>query len=253
MSILLSNDDGIHAAGIAYLREAVQGLDTLHIVAPHEEQSAVGHAITLFDPIKTYQVKKTNGLSGTAVHGTPADCVKLAICEILESPPAFVFSGINLGSNTGISVIYSGTVSAATEGSILGVPSVAFSLNTYTDPQWDTAVEVTRTVARKVLQRPWKPGTLLNVNIPNRPLEDIRGFRVTRMAKSRFNEVFHKRNDPRGNTYYWLDGDMAVLEEDPDSDVAAVAAGWVSITPISTELTHRPVFDELKDWDLSDT
>ena len=249
MAILLTNDDGIHAVGLQRLREAVGDLGTLRIVAPHEEQSAVGHAITLFDPIKTHPVQKDNGLTGVAVHGTPADCVKLAVCELLDEPPEFVFSGINLGANTGICVLYSGTVSAATEGAILGIPSVAFSLNTYQDPEWETAVEVTRRVAGNVLKRPWQSGTLLNVNIPNRPMDEIKGYRVTRMAKSRFKEIFHKRSDPRGNVYYWLDGDMQVLDSDPDSDVNAVADGWVSITPISTDLTHRPAYDELRDWD----
>ncbi|MEM7393960.1 MAG: 5'/3'-nucleotidase SurE, partial [Verrucomicrobiota bacterium] len=207
MNILLSNDDGIHARGIRVLRNALSDLGNQHVVAPHEEQSAVGHAITIFDPIRMTRVHEGDEFIGCAIHGTPADCVKVGLGEILkDEPPSIVFSGINLGPNTGVSVLYSGTVSAATEAAIHSVPSVAFSINTYVEPEWDTAGRIAREVAEKSLANPLPDRTLLNVNIPNLPYAALKGYAITRMARSRWIENFHKRTDPRKNEYFWLDG-----------------------------------------------
>lgn len=240
MRILLCNDDGIHAPGIAALHEAVRGLGDLHVVAPDVERSAAGHAITLSDPIKCLPVEKIDGFSGYAISGTPADCVKLAVRALMEdAPPDLVLSGINLGSNTGISVLYSGTVSAATESAILGIPGVAFSLCTYVDPEWDMAKRVATEITRKIMDHPIPPGVLLNVNMPNMPYDELKGFKVTRMGRSRFIEKFHKRLDPQGRTYYWLDGDLDVQDVGDDIDIHAVSAGYVSVTPIHLDLTAR--------------
>ena len=248
MRILISNDDSIYAPGINALYEAVSGLGEVHVVAPAAEQSAVGHAITLSDPIKTRPVERNGRFFGYAVGGTPADCVKLAVCALLPAPPDLVISGINLGPNAGISVIYSGTVSAATEGTILGIPSMAVSLNTFSDPLWETAIEVTRRIVRRLARNPLPSGVLLNVNIPNLPLSEIRGFAATRMAQSRFVETFDKRTDPRGNVYYWMDGELQVIGDPEGTDLEALQKGFVSLTPIWFDLTHYPSLPALARW-----
>lgn len=238
MNILLCNDDGIHAPGISVLYDAVKPLGELSVIAPDAERSAAGHAITLTDPIKSMPVEKNGRFFGYAIGGTPADCIKLAVNAILPgSPPDLVLSGINLGSNTGISVIYSGTVSAATEAVVLGIPGIAFSLCTYTDPDWDTAGRVARELVHRIPADSMPPGVLLNVNIPNLPWEDIRGIRITRMGRSRFIEKFDRRLDPHGRTYYWLDGELEVHDDGEDIDIRAVNEGFVSVTPIHLDLT----------------
>ncbi len=251
MKLLLSNDDGIHAPGIRALHHSIAGLGEIHVVAPDAERSAVGHAITIADPLKVEAVERDGQLFGYAVNGTPADCVKLACCALMKDAlPDCVISGINLGPNTGISVIYSGTVSAATEAAILGIPGMAISLSTFTEPRWDTAERCARLVIERFLRTPPPPDCLINVNIPNLPFEQIRGFKVTRTGRSRFNERFHRRQDPRGRNYYWLDGDIEVLEDRRDyaenTDLQAVEDGFVSITPIALDHTGYEFMDAVK-------
>jgi len=250
MKILLSNDDGIHAPGIQALYESLAGLGELCVVAPDAERSAVGHAITIADPLKVQDIHREGRLFGRAVGGTPADCVKLACCALMDTLPDCVISGINLGPNAGISVIYSGTVSAATEGAILGIPSLAISLSTFVHPQWETAGKCARLVAERFLRHPPPPDCLINVNIPNRPFDEIQGFKVTRTARSRFRETFHRRQDPRGRVYYWLDGDIEALEDRRDyaenTDLQAIDDGFVSITPIMLDHTGYEFMEETK-------
>lgn len=238
MKILICNDDGIHAPGISVLHDSLQGQGQLHVVAPDVERSAAGHAITLADPIKSTPVEKDGVFFGDAIGGTPADCVKLAVCALMrDDPPDLLLSGINLGSNTGISVIYSGTVSAATEAVVLGIPGVAFSLCTYVDPEWEMAGRVAAEITKQLIANPMPANVLLNINMPNLPYEQLKGFKVTRMGRSRFVEKFHKRLDPRGRTYYWLDGELELQDSGDDVDVHAVRDGYVSITPIHLDLT----------------
>jgi 5'-nucleotidase len=250
MRILCCNDDGILAPGLHALHDAVQDLGQVTVAAPSAEQSAVGHAITLSNPIKCRGVERDGKFFGHAVGGTPADCVKLAVYALLDVRPDLLISGINLGPNAGISVIYSGTVSAATEGTILGIPSMAVSLATFTDPIWDTPARVARDLAAKVLKRGLPDETLLNVNVPNLPFERIRGYRVTRMGRSRFVEVFHRRTDPRNNVYYWMDGEMELLGDGDGTDIKAVEDGYVSLSPIWFDLTHSSVLPEFqRQWE----
>ena len=237
MQILLSNDDGIHADGIRHLRSAAQKIGDTILVAPSEENSAVGHAITVFDPIKIHEVDSHGSFYGWAVHGTPADAVKLAVGELLASPPNLVLSGINLGHNTGISILYSGTVSAATEAAILGIPSIAFSLCSYHEPRWDAATEAVYRVLSDLDLSSLPPGMLLNVNIPNLPISDIRGIRWVKVAHSRWVEEFEERTSPKGDRYFWLGGVMKTLEDRTDNDVRAVEDGYISISPLQLDLT----------------
>ncbi|MBN1321053.1 MAG: 5'/3'-nucleotidase SurE [Thermoleophilia bacterium] len=250
MRILLSNDDGIYAAGLRALYEAVRDLGQVDVVAPSSQQSAVGHAITISDPIKTKEVARDNVFFGHAVGGTPADCVKLAVCGLLKERPDVVVSGINLGPNAGISVIYSGTVSAATEGTILGIPSMAVSLATFQDPIWETGARIARHLVQVIAEKGLPPNTLLNVNVPNLPFEKIKGYAVTRMGRSRFAETFDRRTDPRGNVYYWMDGELELLDDRGGTDLEALDQGYVSVTPIWFDLTHQGALDDIRDWKL---
>lgn len=247
MRLLLCNDDGIHAPGISVLHQAVSNLGELRVVAPDVERSAAGHAITLADPIKSTPVEKDGVFFGDAIGGTPADCIKLAVRAIMrDNPPDLILSGINLGANTGISVLYSGTVSAATEGVILGVPGIAFSLCSYLDPNWDMAGRIAAELTEKIIKNPLPPGVLLNVNMPNRPYDKLKGIKVARMGRSRFIEKFHKRLDPRGRTYYWLDGELEVQDDGNDIDVHVVRDGYVSVTPIQLDMTAYDYLQSLR-------
>jgi 5'-nucleotidase len=252
MHILISNDDGIRAPGLAALHGALLGLGKVTVVAPDAERSAMGHAITLSDPLRARRVQCEGGFSGYAVEGTPADSVKLAVCALLAEPVEMIVSGINLGPNAGISVIYSGTVSAATEGTILGIPSMAISLDAFTNPCWTTAARVARVLVRRLSERPLPRGVLLNVNVPNRPWECLEGFAVTRMAESRFVETFDRRADPRGDVYYWMDGYLQATGDVEETDLEALKKGFVSLTPIHFDLTHELSRQQLRGWDLSD-
>ena len=249
MKILLCNDDGIHARGLAELHSAISHLGALHVCAPATERSAAGHAITIYDPIRTVPIDKKTGFSGIAVDGTPADCVKLAVSFLhKDNPPDLVVSGINLGSNTGISVLYSGTVSAASEAAILGVPALAISLCTYHDPHWDTAARISAKIVALLAKNPLPDGVLLNVNIPNLPYDEIKGIKAGQMGRSRFIEKFTEHRDPRGNYYYWLDGDMKMLDDNAETDERLVNAGYVSLTPIHIDLTARHCLEQVKAW-----
>lgn len=250
MRILLCNDDGIHAPGIQALYEAVRDLGEIHVAAPLSEQSAVGHAITLSNPIKTQKIYRNGEFFGHGVGGTPADAVKLAVCSLLEEKPDLIISGINFGANAGISVIYSGTVSAATEGTILGIPSIAVSLCTFKNPNWDTAKQAARMAALRVMEKGLPPETLLNVNVPNIPWEHIKGSRVTTMGHSRYNEIFDRRTDPRGNVYYWMDGDIEAIGVKEGTDLQALEQGFISVSPIWFDLTHRAALARVRaDWE----
>jgi len=252
MRILLTNDDGIYAKGIEVLHKHLCQDHEVLVVAPETEQSAVGHAITLTDPLRVKPVNRNGLFFGYAVKGTPADCVKLAINELMESPPDLVVSGINLGANVGINVIYSGTVSAATEGTILGVPAIAISINTFHDPDFEPAARFARLLARQVGERGLPPHTSLNVNVPAIPEGKIRGVRVTRQGITRFVEKFDRRMDPRNNVYYWQCGSTPPLEEDGDTDACALAGDYISLTPIHHDLTNYDFLESLSTWSFPD-
>ncbi|NPV26421.1 MAG: 5'/3'-nucleotidase SurE [Firmicutes bacterium] len=248
MRILLTNDDGIYAPGIKALARALEGLGELIVAAPDRERSATGHSITVFHPIR---VDRTNIPETTArgwiVEGTPADCVKLAICALLDEPPDLVVSGINRGPNLGTDVLYSGTVSAAVEGIILGVPAIAVSLTTYDyDADYSFAASFTRRLCEEYSRQGLTPDTLLNVNIPPLDEESVAGVKVTKLGVRRYENVFEERKDPRGKSYYWLAGDVIDDLEDPDSDVVAIHENKVSITPIHFDLTNYAIMEDIQ-------
>ena len=247
MRILLSNDDGIQAAGIHALHDAVKDLGDIHVVAPDGERSAINHGITLTKPLHTRSFPPGGPHFGTAVSGTPADCVKLAVSLLLEPKPDLILSGINLGPNAGISVLYSGTVSAATEGPIMGIPSMALSLDTFSEPNWDTAARVSRHLVEQVVSGKLRiaPGIFWNVNIPNRPYEKLAGLRVTRMGSSRFVEKYERRDDPWGNPYYWMTGELYELGDMKGTDLEALRQGFVSLSPIGLDHTEHAAIDAL--------
>ena len=248
--ILVTNDDGIYAKGIEILCMELRKEFDVVVVAPETEQSAVGHAITLMNPLRLKEVKRNGEFFGYAINGTPADCVKLAIKELVNPAPDLLVSGINLGANVGINVIYSGTVSAATEGTMMGVPSIAVSIDTFHDPDFKPAALIARQIARMVIERGLPENTSLNVNVPAVPYNEIRGFAITRQGTSRFHEKFDKRLDPRNNVYYWLCGATWDRNTDIGTDAGALARKFVSITPITHDLTNYHAMEVLKTWDL---
>jgi len=248
MRFLLTNDDGIYAKGLSVLyKELSKEADCL-IVAPEIEQSAVGHAITISRPLMVRRATKNDKFLGYAVCGTPADCVKLGITELSEKKVDLVVSGINRGGNAGINVLYSGTVSAATEGAILGLPALAISLDTRKEADFTFAAKFARKMTRIILshQEPLH-GCAVNVNIPSLPQEKIKGVVVVKQAQSNIVETFQKRVDPRENIYYWFAKESQSVRKQPDTDVGALAAGFITITPIHYNLTRHDLLDTLHD------
>jgi len=237
MKILLTNDDGIHAPGLMALYNELSDYFDVHIVAPETEMSSVGHAITLSSPLRVQEVRKNGAFFGYSITGTPADCVKIALQELHEDPPEMILSGINLGANVGVNVLYSGTVSAATEGAFLGIPSVAFSLNTRENPDFRFAARFSREMITYVRKEGLRKGTALSVNIPAVPPEEIAGVAITRQGVARFEERYERRVDPRGNVYFWLTGEIPAQEEAPDSDIRCLKENQITITPIHYDLT----------------
>lgn len=250
MRLLLTNDDGVFAAGLEALRQAMVDLaETVYIIAPDRERSATGHSITVHRPLRVREASFQPGhCHGWIVDGTPADCVKLGLDSLLPQPPDLVISGINYGPNLGTDVLYSGTVSAAMEGLINGVPAMAVSLAGHGEPQFDQAAAFVRRFVPLLLQQRERlgSGTLLNVNVPpGTPL----GFRVTRLGNLRYADAVTRRTDPRGRDYYWMAGKpFSPDDEDPDTDVGAVKNGYISITPVHFDLTDYQALDVIKHW-----
>jgi len=247
---ILKNDDGIHAEGIYKLKLALDKIGDVFIVAPDTERSAVGHAITMTDPLRVIEVKKDDKFFGYAVNGTPADCVKIGISCLMEEKPDIVVSGINQGPNTATNIIYSGTVSAAAEGVIMGIPSMALSLASFTKKEFDYTCKIAVDLVKKILKNGLPEGTLLNVNVPPVKEKDIEGIVITRQGKGRYEEFFDKRVDPFNRTYYWLSGKRMVLDSDSDIDDVVVLQNKVSITPVCYELTNMTMLKQLKSWDI---
>ncbi len=246
--ILITNDDGIHAPGIFALWEAMGEIGDVIVVAPESEKSAVGHAITISDPIRVMEITRKSGFEGYAVAGTPADCVKIAVRALMDREPDLVVSGINSGANVGTSLIYSGTVSAATEGTILKIPSIAISLASLQAKDFSVAAKVAQKMARLVLKNGLPDGTLLNVNVPVAAEDEIKGYRVTRQGNLHYKEGFERREDPRGKIYYWMTGQLVEPEVAPDIDSRALNDNFISVTPVHYRLTDASFIEDLNTW-----
>jgi len=249
-NILACNDDGIDAPGLYALVQELKKIGSVTVVAPDKQQSAVGHAITMQYPLRVKEFKKDGKFFGYAVQGTPADCVKLAVKALLKRPPDLVVSGVNHGANTAISIIYSGTVSAATEGTILGIPSIAVSLTTYRPADFQFPAKFTRKLAQLVLKKGLPPGVLLNVNIPPLKSREIRGVLVTRQGKAVWNDTFDLRRDPNNREYYWLTGGLEEIDMELEFDQAAVRNRFISVTPIHFDLTDYEALETMKKWGI---
>ena len=252
MRLLLTNDDGIYAPGLQALYQELAKDFEIDIIAPDTEMSAVGHAISLSSPLRVQTIHKNGSFFGYGVKGTPADCVKIAVQELLKEPPDMILSGINLGANVGVNVLYSGTVSAATEGAFLGIKSAAISLNTRFNPDFRFAARFSREIIRFMKEHGLRERTALNVNVPAVPFSEIRGVAITRQGMSRFVERFERRVDPRGNVYYWLTGETPVEDRVPDADAVALKENKITITPISYDLTCAEELERLRTCPLPD-
>ena len=240
MNILVSNDDGIASEGILALEEALQSLGEVYTVAPDRQQNSMSHALTLHRPLRVDEI----GPRRYAVDGTPTDCVKLALTGLLPVRPDMVVSGINKGPNLGDDIFYSGTVSAAIEATLLGIPSIAVSLATFQNFVFEAAAEFAATLAFKVMERGMPTGTLLNVNVPPIARQEIKGWRFTRQGKRHYSEKIVERVDPRGRKYYWIGGDDLGFDQEDGTDCVAVHEGFISVTPLQADLTNYKFLQE---------
>jgi len=251
MNILITNDDGIHADGILALRAALSEIGQVHVVAPDRQRSACGHSITLHKPLRLKEVRLADGSTGYACSGTPSDCVSLAMLGALGVEFDVVVSGINHGPNLGWDLTYSGTVSAAMEGTVAGLPSVALSVASYdANVRYETAARVGAQIVRLVSEKSLPDGTLVNVNVPGVPDGEIAGVEVTAAGKRTYEGVLEKRRDPMGRDYYWLGGDVPVDHLVEGTDVYAIAHNRISVTPIHLDLTDRGTLQALGSWGL---
>ncbi len=243
MLILVTNDDGVHSPGLAMLASSLSKLGQVVVVAPDRERSAIGHALTLHSPLRAELIKPDT----YAVDGTPTDCVNLGIHKLFEERPDLVVSGINRGANMGEDVTYSGTVSAAMEAMLMGVPSFAISLDLLSGEFADYAVagRVANDLAATILRYGLPDDTFLNVNVP---AGTPKGIRMTRQGKRRYEEMIVEKVDPRGRKYYWIGGGQCQFEPIPGSDFLALSKGFVSVTPLHLDLTNHHSFDSLRQW-----
>ena len=250
MKILVTNDDGIDSAGIVALKKSLSEIAEITVVAPRQEQSAVGHGITMQIPLRVQEYYIDGTFFGYAVDGTPADCIKMGMRNIMKEDPDLVVSGINHGSNTAINIIYSGTVSGAREAAIMDVPSIAISVTNHRVKDFSYAAEIAKMLALKINEHGLVLGTLLNVNVPDVPEDEIAGILVTKQGKSKWDDIYEKRIDPYGRDYYWLTGSMMEVDKELEFDQVAIKNNFVAVTPIHFDLTDYETYDKLKTWNI---
>lgn len=244
MRILLSNDDGYLAPGLAQLAASLADLGELSVVAPESNCSGASNSLTLDRPLRLH----TAGNGFRYVNGTPSDCVHLAVTGMFAEQPDMVVSGINFGANMGDDTIYSGTVAAATEGYLLGVPSIAISLASFAGEHFDTAGRVARELVQRFSAQPFSAPILLNVNVPDVPYEQLRGIQVTRLGRRHKAEPAVKSVSPRGDTLYWIGAAGPAADAGEGTDFYAVQHGWVSVTPLQIDLTHAGQLADVRHW-----
>ena len=247
--ILVTNDDGVTAPGIRALVEAMLPLGNIVVVAPDSPQSGMGHAITIDKPLRLKPIQLFEGIDTWQCTGTPVDCVKLAVDKVLHRKPDLCVSGINHGANSSINVIYSGTMSAAMEAAIEGIPAIGFSHLDYSfDADFEACKQIANTVAAAVLKQGLPENTLLNVNIPKLPMAKIKGIKVCRQASGKYDEEFAERIDPRNTKYYWLTGRFAISDNGEDTDEWALSQGYVSVVPTQFDLTAHHAIPRLSTY-----
>lgn len=244
MHILISNDDGYQAAGIRYLAEGLSDLGDITVVAPDRDRSGASNSLTLDLPIRAVEV----GERRYRVEGTPTDCVHLAVTGLLDDDPDMVVSGINAGANMGDDVLYSGTVAAATEGRFLGLPAIAVSLVTHDPTHYATAARVASMLVQRLTSDPLPADTILNVNVPDVPWGELRGFEATRLGQRHRSEPLIPATDPRNRPIYWIGPPGREQDAGPGTDFHAVRRGYVSVTPIQVDLTRYEALDKIAGW-----
>jgi 5'-nucleotidase len=252
MKIFLTNDDGIHAEGLWALHRVLASRHEVTVIAPDRERSAVGHGITLHKPLRTVRIRSSGNRPAIAVSGTPVDCIKLGLLEILRERPELVVSGINPGANVGINLNYSGTVCAAKEAAIYGLPAIAVSMPGPATKHYETAAAFTAKLAAIIARRGLPPGIFLNVNVPDVKPGKIGGVTVSRQGTKLFSEFVERRTDPRNRDYYWQGCDSLAETDDREVDEAALCRGRISVTPIRCDGTAHELMAELQAWDLGD-
>lgn len=250
MKLLLSNDDGIESPGLRSLADAMKVLGEITVVAPAHEQSASSHALTMHDPLRL--LKRRPGWY--AVTGTPADCVYMGMHHVVQEPPDLVVSGINRGTNIGDDIHYSGTVAAAMEAALIGLPALAVSMETTGGEDgffWDTAAHLACRVAMKLIARPLPRHSFLNLNVPNRPPSEVQGIKLTTMGRRRYHPLVSEHHDPRGRPYYWIGGEHHEFDTDEASDGYWFERGFATLTPLKPNLTDHAALDVLREdtWD----
>lgn len=250
--ILVTNDDGVTSKGILSLVEAVLPFGDVVVVAPDKPQSGMGHAVTINDLLRLYKIDYALPvMAAYSCSGTPVDCVKLAISNVMHRKPDLVVSGINHGSNSSINVIYSGTMSAAMEGAVESIPAIGFSLlDSSSDANFDASMQVARILVKNALDKGMPEGVCLNVNIPKGPFSAMGGIRICRQAKAFWEDNFDLRKDPSGNEYYWLTGEFKLMDDGEDTDEVALANNFVSVVPVHYDLTAYHAINQLKQWNL---
>ena len=251
MRILLTNDDGFNAPGLQAIQRVLRNLGRVDVVAPVTEQSGVSHSITYLRPLTAEPFGDDHQVAGWAVDGSPADCVKLGISELLDEPPDLVVSGINCGLNAGINVLYSGTVAAALEGAFFGINSIAVSLEEATVMAYDRAAQIAGQVIEQLLTQQDHPSRLYNLNIPLAACQGSPELHVVPMAVARYGEDFLKRIDPKGRTYYWATNEPPPPPEPQPTDVSVLEQGYVSLTPLDYNLTQSKLLLEMQQWELT--
>ena len=246
-TILITNDDGITAPGIAALIEVAKQYGRVVVVAPDAPQSAMGHAITIGKPLRLNHVNLFGDVEAYQCSGTPVDCVKIAVDKVLHKKPDFCFSGINHGSNASINIIYSGTMSAAMEGAIEGIPSIGFSYEDYSfDADFSLAQQVANDVIHKMISKQIPQKALYNVNIPKISIKKYKGIKACRQANAKWNENFVERLDPTEKKYFWLTGEFQNRDKGNDTDVWALTHGYASLVPIQYDLTNYDLLSNIK-------
>jgi 5'-nucleotidase len=252
-TILLTNDDGIHAPGLIELKRALSSLGQVIVFAPDHNWSAAGHTKTMHKPLRVSQAHLADGSSAFVTSGTPSDCVGLALLGLIPAWPDLVISGVNDGPNLGADITYSGTVASAMEAVISGIPAIAASQDWGQDRDLEMAAALTAHLAACVLAHGLPGQVFLNLNIPALPRARLRGLRVTRLGQRVYRDVLIERSDPRGKPYYWIGGEppTGVADPDPDTDIGALAEGYASVTPLNMDMTDQGFLSTLRSWDLS--